>query len=186
MNDNNSTDGLPSSDLFDLTAPNNEYLTDIQTTITTETRFFTIEVSSLIDIHPNYEELDLSNEIEEAKVHDEVKIEKTENFTEYVSSDEITIHFSELLEHFLTKYFKISAFSPLVCEMLMFIFPGEEYIEPMIKIVYPNSDDFDNIKIRDDIEEKFNHFLVNNSENLEEYRAFRKIQKKFRFVIQRE
>ena len=68
----------------------------------------------------------------------------------------------------------------------MFIFPGEEYKEPMIKIIYPDKDTFNNLEIRDEIEEKFKQFLANNSTNLEEFKDFRNIQKKFRFVVQRE
>jgi predicted HTH domain antitoxin len=114
------------------------------------------------------------------------KIEKSGDYSEYVNSEDLILKFSEILEEFLANFFKISTYKPITCELLMFVFPGEDYEEPMIKIVYPDSDDFNNLEIRDDIEEKFQLFLVNESEDLEEYKTFRRVQKKFRFVIQRE
>ena len=125
-------------------------------------------------------------EAEEIKDQYKVKVEKSDIYIEYVKFNELMLRFSELLEQFLTKYFKKSTFKPLFCKFLMFNFPGEEYKEPMIKIIYPDKNDFNNLEIRDEIEERFKLSLANNSKNLEEFKDFRKIQKKFRFVIQRE
>ncbi len=186
MSDDKTTDGLPSSNLYDLTAPNNEYLTNIQSTLSTETEFFTIRIFSPISIHQNYENLSLTSKIEDIGDLHKVKIEKSKTYTEYVNSESLLLNLSDFLEEFLAKYFQISIFKPLLCELLLFVFPGEEYKEPMIKIIFPDNDDFNNLEIRDDIEEKFKQFLVNNSENLEEYKSLRNSQKKFRFVIQRE
>lgn len=127
-----------------------------------------------------------NEETEEIKDQYKGKIEKSDKYIEYVKSDDLTMKFSELLEQFLAKYFKRTAFKPLTYKFLMFIFPGEEYKEPMIKIIYPDNNDFNNLEIRDEIEEKFKQFLTNNSTNLEEFKDYRNIQKKFRFVIQRE
>jgi len=127
-----------------------------------------------------------NEETEEIKDQYKGKIEKSDNYIEYVKSDDLTMKFSELLEQFLAKYFKRTAFKPLIYKFLMFIFPGEEYKEPMIKIIYPDNNDFNNLEIRDEIEEKLKQFLANNSTNLEEFKDFRNIQKKFRFVVQRE
>ena len=127
-----------------------------------------------------------NEETEEIKDQYKGKIEKSDNYIEYVKSDDLTMKFSELLEQFLAKYFKRTAFKPLIYKFLMFVFPGEEYKEPMIKIIYPDNNDFNNLEIRDEIEEKLKQFLANNSTNLEEFKDFRNIQKKFRFVVQRE
>jgi len=127
-----------------------------------------------------------NEETEEIKDQYKGKIEKSDNYIEYVKSDDLTMKFSELLEQFLAKYFKRTAFKPLIYKFLMFVFPGEEYKEPMIKIIYPDNNDFNNLEIRDEIEEKLKKFLANNSTNLEEFKDFRNIQKKFRFVVQRE
>ena len=127
-----------------------------------------------------------NEETEEIKDQYKGKIEKSDKYIEYVKSDDLTMKFSELLEQFLAKYFKRTAFKPLIYKFLMFVFPGEEYKEPMIKIIYPDNNDFNNLEIRDEIEEKLKKFLANNSTNLEEFKDFRNIQKKFRFVVQRE
>ncbi len=113
-------------------------------------------------------------------------IEKSEDYSEYVNSKDLLFKFSEFLEKFLATYFQKSIKKPHICELMMFVFPGEDYQEPMINIIYPDSDDFNNLEIRDDIEDRFKVFLVNNSKDLEEFKTFRQVQKKFRFVIQRE
>jgi len=186
MSEDNTTDGLPSSDLFDLTAPNNEYLTDVQSTISTGVVFIPFETFSPIKLPPLYESIDLLRAFRQIGDLDKVTIEKSEDYSEYVNSEDLISSFSEILEEYLVYYIKMSINKPITCELLMFVFPGEDYKEPMIKIVYPDSDDFNNLEIRDDLEEKFKVFLVNNSKDLEEYKAFRQIQKKFRFVIKRE
>ena len=115
-----------------------------------------------------------------------VPIEKSEDFLEYVNNNDVLLEFSELLTLFLKDYFIDIVLKPLIIKLMIFIFLGEEYREPMIKIIFPDTDNFNNLEIRDDIEEKFKLFLVNHSENIEEFKAFRNTQKKFRFVIRRE
>jgi hypothetical protein len=186
MSDDNTTDGLPSSDLFNLTAPNNEYLTDVQSTISTGLDFIPLDTYSPIEQPQLYESLDSIRAFKYLEDLYKVRIDKSNKYSTYVNSEDVILKFSEILEDYLAYYFKLSNNKPIICELSMFVFPGEDYEEPMIKITYPDSNDFNNLEIRDDIEEKFKLFLVNKSEDLEEYRAFRQVQKKFRFVIQRE
>ncbi|MHA1253335.1 MAG: hypothetical protein ACTSRP_25385 [Candidatus Helarchaeota archaeon] len=183
----NSTNGLPSCDLFNNTA-SNEYITDIPLTSTTEQDFFTIRISPLYDFQnlKYYKNIKILSEKSKFAYEKQLSIEKSEDFINYIQLNELTLKFGMLLEEFLKQYFNNSLIKPLKCILTMFIFPGENYKEPMIKIIFPDTDDFNNLKIRDDIEEKFKIFLVNKSENVEEFKAFRNIQKKFRFVIQRE
>jgi hypothetical protein len=68
----------------------------------------------------------------------------------------------------------------------MFNFPGEDYSEPTVKIIYPDVSQFDNLKIQDDFEEKFKLYLVNIFQDVKEFKEFRKIQQKFRIVVRRE
>lgn len=186
MSDNDTTDGLPSSDLFNLTAPNNEYLTDVQSTTSTEVEFIPFDTYSPIKQLTQYKILDLLSKFKQIKDFYEANFEKSKEYLEYINSEDIILRFSEILEDYLTYYFKLSYNKPIKCEFMMFIFPGEDYEEPMIKITYSDSDEFNNLEIRDDIEEKFKRFLVKKSENLDKFKAFRQVQKKFRFVIQRE
>ncbi|MFX1384742.1 MAG: hypothetical protein ACFFBP_20135 [Promethearchaeota archaeon] len=186
MFEDNTTDGLPTSDLFDLTAPNNEYLTDVESSFSTSVEFVPLEIYSPVKSPSILEPIDFLNELKYSEKLYNVKIDKNNEYSTYVHSEELILIFSEILEEFLSYYFKLSYYKPITCELTMFVFPGEEYEEPMIKIIYPNSNDFNNLKIRDDIEEKFKLFLVNKSEDLEQYKKYRQIQKKFRFIIQRE
>ena len=186
MDEENTTDGLPTSDLFNLTAPNNEYLTNIQSTVSTGIDFIPFETFSPKEGPQAHESTALLRAIKHISDYYKVKITKSEGYTIYVNSEQILLNFSKILEEFLDYFFKFSFNKPIICELVMFIFPGEDYEEPMTRIVYPDTDDFNNLKIRDDIEEKFKLFLVNKSLDLEEYKTFRQVQKKFRFVIQRE
>ncbi|MFX1377084.1 MAG: hypothetical protein ACFFA0_14860, partial [Promethearchaeota archaeon] len=90
------------------------------------------------------------------------------------------------LMSFLTNYFINKDYKPIQCVFMLFKFPNEEYIEPMAKLIYPNDEKFDNLKIKDDIETNFKEYLVKKSENLDKFKNFRKIQKKFRIIVQRE
>jgi hypothetical protein len=47
--------------------------------------------------------------------------EKSDKYIEYVKSDDLITKFSEILEQFLAKYFKRTAFKPLIYKFLMFI-----------------------------------------------------------------
>lgn len=116
----------------------------------------------------------------------DIHIEKAEKFLEYISSDKLMQEFYDLLVSFLTKYFKTADPKPLTCEFKLFYFPGENYKDPMVKITYSDTEDFNNLMIRDEIEENFKHYLAEQSEKLEKFKAFRRIQRKFRFVVQRE
>ncbi len=114
------------------------------------------------------------------------KIIVCETYLNYLNLNPYLKKFSTLLEEFLIKYFEDSEIKPIKSKLLIFNFPGEDYSEPMIKIKYPDTDDFDNLKIKDDIEEKFKIFLINNSKNVNEFQVYRKIQRQFRFIIRRE
>ncbi len=111
---------------------------------------------------------------------------KSKEYIDYIRQEKLFATFSKELETFLLDYFKSSNTSPIECKLAIFQFFGEDYSEPMIKIKYPDSSDFDNLKIKDDIEEKFKLFLVNTSKDADQFRDYRQIQKKFRFVIRRE
>ena len=132
------------------------------------------------------EEKILKNNSEKSMLLNDILIEKSEDFLEYINANDMFLEFSELLTLFLKEYFIGIVFKPLIIKLMMFIFSGEDYSEPMIKIKYPDKDDFDNLKIKDDIEEKFKIFLVNKSKDVNEFQIYRKIQRQFRFVIRRE
>lgn len=186
MDEETSTDGMPSSDLFNYTASYSEYLTDIQSTTTSDVIYFEVPP---IKIKSDYNDLTpIFEESGEASILSKKPFDfiKTKNYLEYIQSDNQLNEFSEILEVFLLKYFEKSNFIPIKCKLMMFIFPGEEYFEPMIRITYPSIKEFNNLKIKDDIEQKLKISLVNNSKNLEEFKALRNIQKIFRFVIRRE
>ena len=113
-------------------------------------------------------------------------IEKSETYLDFIQLNPQTQNFSNLLIEFLIEYLNDSIFKPIECKLLMFNFPGEDYSEPMIKFIFPDVDEFDNLKIKDDIEKKFKIFLVNNSNDFKEFQIFRQIQQNFRFIIRRE
>ncbi len=127
-------------------------------------------------ILPNSKLKDLGNEF---------LFEISHNYQSYIKTNPEIKLFSDILKNFLLEYFKNSDFLPEKCRLMMFNFYGEDYSEPMIKITYPNEDRYDNLKMKDELEEKFKVYLVKISKDVNEFKEFRKIQKKFRFVIYR-
>jgi len=113
-------------------------------------------------------------------------IEISDGFSAYLKSNPIYNDFTNILTAFLINYFRNKDYKPKKCIFTLFNFPNEDYIEPMVKIIYPNNDKFDNLKIKDAIEDNFKVYLAKNSKSVEEFKKFRKTQQKFRLIIRRE
>jgi hypothetical protein len=186
MNEEDTTEGLPSSDLFDLTAPNNEYLTNSYTIFTTDASKFSLKKFQKDQGSLDNTDVVSPNRTEGFSDSHELEINKSESYIKYISSDQLLLRFSNILEAFLLNYFRMSEIKIKECLFSIFTFPGEDYEEPMIEIIFPKQEDFNNLEVKDDIEEKFKRVLVKNSKDFEEFKTFRKVQKKFRFVIERE
>jgi len=182
MDMKSKTIGNPSSDLFNYTAPINEYLSCIQDNTVIYTP--SLNLVRTIRIYPNYNEF-------KPLIEDEfiaIKLKKSTAYLDYVKRKEekSVNNFASLLDNFLNNYFIISEYKPLRCILEMFNFPGEDYSEPMIKMIFPDFDDFNNLEIKDNIEQEFLKYLVQESKNINEFRDYKKILKNFRFVIRSE
>ncbi|MHA1285441.1 MAG: hypothetical protein ACTSUX_06880 [Promethearchaeota archaeon] len=189
MYEEKNTNGLPSYDIFNNTAPDNEYLTNIQSISTIEHSSIKISLyNKIIPAYPIYNRnqkilKEGKDQILKKKI---IKIYKSKKFLMYIKKNKQYSEFTRILENFLIKYFELSFIKPKECIFELFEFPGEDYVEPMIKIIYYDDKNFNNLKIRDNIEENFKIYLLKLSKNIEEFKRYRKFQKKFRFVVRRE
>ncbi len=190
MDERISTQGTSSSKfIFNYTAPSNEYLINYQNSTTAER--IPIQFTSDIRITPNYIHSKSIITIRKALLSSKItskllKIKIHDEYTTYLQENEEFLVFSNLLESFIADYINNVSFKPIQCHLMMFNYPNEDYTEPMVKIIYPNDEKFNNLKIKDDIEEKFKAFLAEKSNDLVEFKSLRKIQQKFRFIIRRE
>ncbi|MBY9005246.1 MAG: hypothetical protein KGD63_00640 [Candidatus Lokiarchaeota archaeon] len=108
------------------------------------------------------------------------------DYLKYIESRKEFLAFDNLLTNYLSIYFKSVENKPIECQLKIFYFPGEDYSEPMIKIIYSESKEFNPLKLRDEIEEGFKEYLAKNSKDLEEFKSYKKIQKNYRFIIRSE
>jgi len=118
-------------------------------------------------------------------ISDKIVCAHCNGYADFRNSDEITQKFCDLLAQFLTAYFQEAEIKPLEYYVTLFRFPGEKYEEPMVQVIYPDLQDFNHLELRDELEVNFKRFLAAHSGDLGEFKAFRALQRKFRFVIQR-
>jgi len=180
MDKKSNTGGIASSEIFNFTAPSNEYLTFSQSNMTIDSP--SMILVRTVRIKPNYIDFNLLHREKDIIIG----LEKSKDYLDYIKKDDLLKEFAILLDNFLTDYFLNTEFKPLRCELIIFNFPGEDYSEPMVRLTFPDIDDFDNLIIKDNIEEQFVNYLVNESNTIYQFREFKKIQKKFRFTIRRE
>ncbi len=107
------------------------------------------------------------------------------NYKDIIAQDTRLTRFDTLLSQFLLQYFKESEVKPTQCIFTVFSFPGEDYREPMVKVIYPDSKSLDILHLKDILEENFKRFLAKNTADLSEFKALREIQRIFRFIIRR-
>jgi len=93
--------------------------------------------------------------------------------------------FDALLSEFLTIYDKESDYTPYFFELVVFKFPEENYFDPMLKIVYQDTEKFSVVKLRDKFLNNLREFLAQRSQGIEEFKALRKIENKYRFIVRR-
>lgn len=118
-------------------------------------------------------------------ISDEIICAHCNGYADFRKSDEATQKFCDLLAQFLTAYFHKAEIKPLEYYISLFRFPGEDYEEPMVQVIYPDLQNLNPLELRDELEEGFKQFLAEHAENVEEFKALRTLQRKFRFVIQR-
>ncbi len=70
------------------------------------------------------------------------------NYKKFILQDKGITRFDKFLSQFLTEYFAESEIKPNQCLFTMFTFPGEDYREPMVKVIYTKSNSVDILKIR--------------------------------------
>lgn len=180
MNKKSETIGLPSRDIFNQTAPINEYLTCIQCNLTIDMP--TWNLIRTVSVNPNFRPLNPSfNGLSLG-----FDIEKSNDFLDYIKLGDLEEKFAIILEDFLIFFFQNTINKPLKCYFDLFYFPEEDYSEPMVKIIFEEAAEFDNLEVRDVIEENLVKYLVDDSKDISEFRELRKIQKKFRIVVRRE
>ena len=131
-------------------------------------------VLSMSDIEPIF-----------SKPTEKLSFDISEEFKSYLESIPAIKEFSEILNNFLLKYFKTYPIKPKKVQFLFFKFPGEDYKEPMLKVIFPDRGEIDILKIKDQIEENLKLELANLATDLEEFKNYRKIQNRFRIVIRR-
>lgn len=180
MNKKSETVGLAFRDIFNHTAPNNEYLSSIQSNLTIDMPSWnlirTVSVKkNFRQINPSFSGLPLG-----------FIIERSNDFLDYIKIDDLKEKFAKILEDFLIFFFQNTINKPLKCYFDLFDFPEEEYSEPMLKIIFEEAAEFNNLEVRDIVEENLIKYLVNESKDIIEFRELRTLLKKFRIVIRRE
>ncbi|MHA1378307.1 MAG: hypothetical protein ACTSRG_07985 [Candidatus Helarchaeota archaeon] len=110
---------------------------------------------------------------------------KNTEYLNFIKNNPNLLKLDKHLSQFLFNYFQKCDFKPLEYKFKMFVFPGEAYKEPMVKIIYPNDENFDNLKLRDDLEGNFKQYLAKISSDLNEFKIYLKTLHKIRFIVRR-
>ncbi|MFX0101943.1 MAG: hypothetical protein ACFFCS_20425 [Candidatus Hodarchaeota archaeon] len=112
-------------------------------------------------------------------------LSKTQEYCTYIQKNPSFREMDRLFSAFLPEYFERVQDRPTKVDFTLFIFPGENYIEPMVVLHYPDVV-VDRIQLRDQMLDSFKHYLANNAGSLNAFRNVRKVQRKYRFIVRGE
>lgn len=112
-------------------------------------------------------------------------LSKKQEYCTYIQKHPSFREMDRLFSAFLTEYCERVQDRPTKVDFTLFIFPGEDYIEPMVVFHYPEGV-VDRIQLRDQMLDSFKRYLANNAGSLNAFRKIQKIQRKYRFIVREE
>ena len=116
-------------------------------------------------------------------IHASPEMEEFPSFTSFINKKPEIFEYYTYLKEFLREYYKTETIKPLKIQFRMFVFFGEDYMEPMVKIWYRGSEVDDILVMGDHVEGSFRESLARRSLNVDEFKKYMDIQKDFRFVF---
>jgi hypothetical protein len=112
-------------------------------------------------------------------------ISKNNEYLDFLSLNTQYRAFDELLSEFLLIFNQERDYKPLFYELGIFKFPEENYQGPILKIVYPDSEKFSVVKLRDEFLMNLKDFLAIRSRGIDEFKSLRNGERKYRFIVRR-
>ncbi|MHA1798211.1 MAG: hypothetical protein ACTSVY_07145 [Candidatus Helarchaeota archaeon] len=127
-----------------------------------------------------------SNKIKlQNKIEIKIPNEKlTKQFKTYVEKNGLQ-DFSNKLFGFIEKFMEDTSLRP--CDYLidLFRYPGESNEEPMLLIYFKDDENFDIVKLIDEVNKAILKYLVSLSKNIDDFKELRNKYEKFRLIIRR-
>ena len=111
---------------------------------------------------------------------------KDDGYRGLIDADKARIQLDMLLTYFISDFIEHQERKPHWIHFKRFIFPGEEYIEPMVVFYFYNEDPVEEIEYCDYFLTSFKSYLATSAADVETFKKLRMAQRKFRFIVRRE
>ena|SRR5271157_2588194 len=113
-----------------------------------------------------------------------VPYHQTPDFQDYIVQNVDQKQLLSLMLDFLNNDFNYyPVLTPKIIHFYIFSFPNEDYNEPTIEIIFPQSEAFDRSILIHEFDEQFRIYLVENASTEEEYLKYRQLSRQFRILF---